>query len=197
MINKKAEEGTKLFIKNMVCLRCLKTVMRLVEEVGGEIKHIALGEVELSQSLTLPQTEQLTGLLIEEGFELLDSKASRLVSEIKNLIIREIHMKEGKKPHSSNYSAYVSSQLNYDYSYLSKLFSAVTGITVEKYIIAQKVERIKELLTYGELTVSEIAWELDYSSPQHMAKQFKQVTGLSPGDFRRDHSHERNQLDRI
>lgn len=197
MINKKAEEETKLFIKNMVCLRCLKTVMRLVEEVGGEIKHIALGEVELSQSLTLPQTEKLTGLLIEEGFELLDNKASRLVSEIKNLIIREIHMKEGKKPHSSNFSTYVSGQLNYDYSYLSKLFSAVAGITVEKYIIAQKVERIKELLTYGELTVSEIAWDLDYSSPQHMAKQFKQVTGLSPGDFRRDHSHERNQLDRI
>lgn len=196
-MNKKAEEGSQLFIKNMVCLRCMKTVERLVKEVGGEINTIALGEVELSQSLSLSQMNQLADSLKEEGFELLDDKGSRLVSEIKNLIIREIHMGEERKPRASNFSAYLSKQLGYEYSYLSKLFSAVSGITIEKFIIAQKIERVKELLTYEELSISEIAWQLDYSSPQHMANQFRQVTGMSPMAFRKSHSHERKQLDQI
>ena len=196
-MSKKAEGKTKLFIKNMVCLRCMKTVRRLVEEVGGETNQVGLGEVELSNNLSLTQLDLLGVLLRDEGFELLDDKTSRLVSEIKNLIIREIHMEEGRKPLEINFSSYLSKQLGYDYSYLSKLFSAVAGLTIEKFIIAQKIERVKELLTYEELNVTEIAWQLDYSSPQHMSNQFKQVTGMSPLDFRKHHSHERKQLDQV
>ena len=196
-MSKKAEGKTKLFIKNMVCLRCMKTVRRLVEEVGGETNQVGLGEVDLSNILSLTQVDLLAGLLKDEGFELLDDKASRLVSEIKNLIIREIHMEEGRKPLEINFSSYLSKQLGYDYSYLSKLFSAVAGVTIEKFIITQKIERVKELLTYEELNVTEIAWQLDYSSPQHMSNQFKQVTGMSPLDFRKHHSHERKQLDQV
>ena len=196
-MNKNAEGRSKLFIKNMVCLRCMKTVRRLAEEVGGEINQVGLGEVELSNKLSLSEIDRFAGLLRDEGFELLDDKASRLVSEIKNLIIREIHLEEGRKPQSINFSSYLSKELGYEYSYLSKLFSAVAGITIEKYIIAQKIERVKELLTYGELTVTEITWQLDYSSPQHMANQFKQLTGMSPLDFRNNHSNERKQLDQV
>ena len=194
---KKAEAARKLYIKNMVCLRCIKTVRGLVEKVGGEYNQVGLGEVELSKGLTATQVTKLSDLLKEEGFELLDNKDSRLVSEIKNLIIQEIHSGAGRKPQASNYSRFLSKHLGYDYSYLSKLFSAAAGITIEKFIIAQKIERVKELLTYGEMTVSEIAWELDYSSPQHMAKQFKQWTGLSPLDFRRNHAHDRKSLDQV
>ena len=192
---KKAEAARKLYIKNMVCLRCIKTVRGLVEKVGGEYNQVGLGEVELSKGLTATQVNKLSDLLKEEGFELLDNKDSRLVSEIKNLIIQEIHSGAGRKPQASNYSRFLSKHLGYDYSYLSKLFSAAAGITIEKFIISHKIERVKELLVYNELTLTEIAYQMHYSSVAHLSTQFKKVTGLTPSHFKQLKQKRRNMLE--
>ena len=165
--------------------------------IGTDIENIELGEVEIAGELSSAQKSRLSELLKNEGFELMDDKSSMLVSQIKSLIIREIHFEEGRKQPSMNFSAFLAKEMGYDYSFLSKLFSAVAGMTIEKFIIAQKIEKVKEWLTYDELSVSEIAWRLDYSSSQHLSNQFRQVTGMSPNDFRNSHEHHRKHLDHV
>jgi AraC-like DNA-binding protein len=133
-----------------------------------------------------------------EGFQLLNDRNSRKVEQIKNLIVNEIHHASGKKPSTMNFSDFLTREISHDYSQLSKLFSAVEGITIEKYVIAQKIERVKELLVYNELSLSEIAWQMEYSSPQHLSRQFRQVTGLTPSQFKYEHQrHERKSLDAL
>lgn len=180
----------------MVCARCIRTVNRLLMESGLDVQSVQLGEAELGASPNPQQVLALRLKLESEGFELLDDRNSQLIAKIKSLIINEIHHRSGKKPETMNFSEFLSNEIGQDYSQLSKLFSSVEGLTMEKYIIAQKIERVKELLVYDELNFSEIAWQMGYSSSQYLSNQFKQVTGMTPTQFKANHrTHGRNPLD--
>jgi AraC family transcriptional regulator len=185
-----------LFIKNMVCARCERTVERLLTAAGLKVKNVRLGEADIDGEPTTALLQTIRHSLHAEGFELLDDRMSRLIGQVKNLIVQEIHQ-EAQKPETMNFSDYLSQKTGHDYSHLSKLFSSVEGVTIEKYVIAQKIERVKELLVYDELTLSEIAWQLGYSSSQHLSNQFRQVTGMTPTAFKSGHRHERRRLDEV
>lgn len=187
----------KLFIKNMVCARCIRTVRNIMSDAGVDVDDVQLGEVVITSPLTDVQKMLLINAFHDEGFELLDDKHSRIVERIKNLVISEIHYQQGMKKETVNFSDFLAGELGHDYSFLSKLFSAVEGITIEKYIITQKIERVKELIIYDEMNLQEISYQLNYSSSQHLSNQFRQVTGMTPTEFRQTHSHARRHLDHI
>lgn len=180
-------------------MRCIRTVERLLESQGILDAQVVLGEIELSAPPEQAALNTLRCLLAEEGFELLDHRDSRLIEQIKHLVIAEIHHAAGKKPENMNFSDFLARQTHHDYAQISKLFSSVEGVTIEKYIIAQKIERVKELLVYNELSLGEIAWQTGYSSTQHLSNQFRQVTGQTPTQFRteRRHHHHRKMLDEV
>jgi AraC family transcriptional regulator len=179
----------------MVCTRCIKVVSGIFCELQLSHGPVLLGEVLLSQELTKEQKDQLQQRLQEEGFELIDNKKSRIIERVKRLVIERINSEPDET--SNNLSHHLSSQLHLDYPYLSTLFSSIEGITIEKYYIAQKIEKAKELLVYDELSLSEIAYKLGYSSVQHLSNQFKKVTGLTPSHFRQIGAERRNPLDKI
>lgn len=181
----------------MVCARCIRTVKKIVQDAGIEESEVELGEVMLSSPLTNDQKMQVKNALHQEGFELLDDRQSQIVERIKNLVIAEIHHQQGMKKETVTFSDFLARELAHDYSYLSKLFSSVEGITIEKYIITQKIERVKELIIYDEMNLQEISHLMNYSSSQHLSNQFRQVTGMSPTEFRQTHSHDRRHLDHI
>ncbi|MDX2280096.1 MAG: AraC family transcriptional regulator [Saprospiraceae bacterium] len=187
-----------IHIKNMVCARCIRTVSRLADEAGLAVKTIQLGEIQLE---VIPKPDQLGALrtsLETEGFELLDDRNSRLVEQVKRLVINEIHHAAGKRTAVMNFSEFLSRETLHEYGQLSRLFSSVEGVTIEKFIIAQKIERVKELLLYDEMTLAEIADQIGYSSPQHLSNQFRQATGLSPSQFKSGHNHHgRKPLDSV
>ncbi len=186
-----------LFIKNMVCMRCIRTVQDIIQRTGMKSQRVDLGEADITGEFTPELKGKLKMLLLEEGFELLYNRQSRIVEQIKNLIITEIHMDAGKKKESVNYSEFLAQQTGHEYSSLSKLFSSIEGITIEKYIIAQKIERVKELLKYDELSLSDISWKLGYSSSQALSSQFRQQTGMTPTAFKSGHHHLRLHIDHI
>ncbi|MDO8367254.1 MAG: helix-turn-helix domain-containing protein [Saprospiraceae bacterium] len=187
-----------LFIKNMVCARCIRTLSRLLVESGITFQNVQLGEAQITASPDPIQLAALRQRLELEGFELLDDRNSQLVTQIKSLIVNEIHHAGGKKPEVMNFSDFLSREMGQDYSHLSKLFSSVEGVTIEKYIIAQKIERVKELLAYGEMSFSEIAWQMGYSSTQHLSNQFRQVMGMTPTQFKAERKlHGRKALDAV
>lgn len=182
----------------MVCARCIRTVTRLLESLHLPVKQVALGEATLLAPPGDKQLGALRPLLAAEGFELLDDRNSQLITQVKTLIINEIHHQSGKKQPTMNFSDFLSKQTGHEYSQLSKLFSSVEGLTIEKYIIAQKIERVKELLVYGEMSFSEIAWQTGYSSSQYLSNQFRQVTGLTPTRFKAEHKpHSRKPIDAV
>ena len=172
----------KLLIKNMVSLRCKLIVRSELEKMHLHSTMLELGEVEILEELNLKQQQELKNSLRKFGLELMEDKKSMLIEKIKNIIVEMIHYSE--EPPLLNFSAYLSEKLNYDYNYLSNLFSEVKGTTIEHFIIAHKIERAKELLVYNELTLTEIAEKLHYSNVAHLSNQFKKVTGLTPTFFR-------------
>jgi len=184
------------FIKNMVCSRCIMVVQQVFEEMGNPPVHLSLGDVETTVSFQENEVEELRSKLYHFGFELIDDTRSQLIEKIKTLIIEMIRYKKDEQ-NRVNYSLYIESKLNRDYTYLSNLFSEVTGVTIEKYIINQKIERVKELLVYDELTISQIADELGYSSIAYFSAQFKKVTGLTPGHFKQVRDNKRKPLDEV
>ncbi|MDH6309298.1 AraC-like DNA-binding protein [Dysgonomonas sp. PFB1-18] len=185
----------KLYIKNMVCNRCIMVVRSELEKLGIEPLSVELGEVTLSENLTPQQKEQLGGTLESLGFSLIDDKKARLIEQVKNLIIELVHYNNNNL--KINLSDYISEKLHHDYNYISNLFSEVEGTTIEKYFIAQKIEKVKELLVYDELTLNEIAFNLNYSSVAHLSAQFKKVTGLTPSHFKQIKSNKRKPLDEV
>ncbi len=189
-------ETKTLHIKNMVCNRCIKVVGEELEKLGIKVNLIELGNVELKKPLDKEETVKVKEVLYENGFELIDDKKSLIIEKIKTLVIELIHYQK-EKAQRINYSDFISSEIGYDYSYLSNLFSSVEGTTIEKYIINQKIEKVKELLVYDELNLNEIAFQLGYSSVQHLSSQFKKVTGLSPTHFKSIKENKRKPLDRI
>lgn len=186
---------TTLYIKNMVCNRCIMVIENELEKVNLNAKEIKLGEVLLDSNPTQKQLSDFEQHIQQLGFELIDDKRKRLVEQIKNIIIQQVHHQNGVL--KSNLSDVLSTHLRLDYSYLSTLFSEVEGTTIEKYYIAQKIERVKELLVYDELTLSEIADLLNYSSVAYLSNQFKKVTSLSPTQFKQASTNKRKPLDEI
>lgn len=183
------------FIKNMVCNRCILAVETLFAQLNLAFTHIELGQVETEHELPAEQLIQLKKLLENLGFELLDDKKAQLIEKIKTIIIDMVHYK--KSDLRINHSTYIEESAGKDYTYLSNLFSESTGVTIEKYIIHQKIERAKELLVYGELTLSEIADDIGYSSASHLSAQFKKITGLTPRHFKLLKEKKRLPLDKI
>ena len=173
----------QLYIKNMVCNRCIMVVQQELDKLNIESYHVKLGEVEIQGDLKMEKRKQLEKNLGVLGFELLDNAKKQLIEKIKNLVIQKVHYPQEEEQH--NFSEILSKSLHKDYSYLSNLFSDVEGITIEKYIINQKIEKVKELIIYDELSLSEIAYQLGYSSVAHLSTQFKKVTGLTPSHFKR------------
>lgn len=188
-------DKSKLYIRNMVCPRCIRAVEGLLQEQGIRPLDVQLGEVTLATKLTSSQKQQLGEALEALGFELIDSQRVRLIEQLKNRIIELVHRHDGAL--RTNLSDDLSEHLHHDYHYLSHLFSEVEGTTVEKYFIAQKIERVKELLVYDELTLSEIADRLHYSSVAHLSAQFKKVTGLTPSHFKQIGARKRKPLDGV
>jgi len=184
-----------LYIKNMVCNRCKMVVKAELEKLGINPQKVELGEVTIDNDLDAQQKEQLELILNDLGFELIDDKKSRYIEKIKSLIIKLIH--EQNNDLKITLSDYLSQNVYHDYFYLSNLFSEIEGTTIEKYFIAQKIERVKELLAYNELSLGEIAFQLNYSSVAHLSNQFKKVTGLSPSHFKNIRLGGRKPLDEV
>lgn len=184
----------KLYIKNMVCNRCIMAVEAVMEEAGLHIQHIQLGEVELQEKLDKAALQALNEELKRLGFELMDDRKSRLIEKIKNVIIQKVH--HSNEVQETNLSGFISRALHYDYNYLSNLFSEVEGITLEKYYIRQKIEKVKELLVYDEDSITNIAYKTGYSSAAHLSRQFKEVTGFTPSQFKEMKGH-RKPLDKL
>ena len=188
--------GYILNIKNMVCNRCIKVVKDEISKLGFQIKNIELGKVELRKTPNEAEIRTIKQILLENGFELIDDKKSRIIDEIKTVIIELVHYNKEKAEHI-NFSDFIANEVGYDYSYLSNLFSSIEGTTIEKYIINQKTEKVKELLVYDELSLNEIAWKMGYSSVQHLSGQFKKITGLSPSHFKKVKEIKRKPLDKV
>jgi len=187
---------TALYIKNMVCHRCIKVVRDELTRLGYEVSKITLGEALIKSSETSADMIEIRKVLLENGFDLVDDKNSKLIEKIKVLLIDKIHY-HNEKLEKFSFSEYLTNKLGVNYSHLSSVFSSFEGITIEKFIIKQKIEKVKELLTYDELTLSEISFMLGYSSVQHLSNQFKQITGLNPSYFKKFKEHRRKPLDQI
>lgn len=179
----------------MVCNRCILVVRQLFEKAGYAPTSVILGEVETTAGIPEAGFSELRKSLNDYGFELIDDNKSRTIEKIKNTIITLVH--HSGESVKMNYSEFIAGKLNKDYSYLSSLFSEVEGTTIEKYIINQKIERVKELLVYDELNLSEIADRMGYSSVAYLSSQFKKVTGLTPGHFRQVKEKKRKPLDEV
>ena len=190
--------ATTLYIKNMVCDRCKLVVTQQLEKIGLKPEKVALGEVVVAAEIPAETLTKLDKNLLELGFERIDDRKARLIEKIKQIVIELVHHGEpGSR--KFNWSDILSDRLHYEYNYLSTLFSSVEGITLEQYIIRQKIEKVKELLFYDELTLSEIAHKLGYSSVAHLSGQFKKITGFTPSELKksREIDQSRKSLDHI
>lgn len=172
----------KLYIKNMVCIRCKIVVRAELATLDLTPLVVELGEVSIAEAISDIQRDKLKIALLKSGLELMDDKKSMLIEKIKNVIIEMVHYAE-EEP-KVNFSTFLSEKLHYDYTYMANLFSDVVGVTIEHHIIAHKIERVKELLVYDEFTLTEIAHRMHYSSVAHLANQFKKVTGLTTTHFK-------------
>lgn len=172
-----------LYIKYMVSLRCKMLVKDELTKLGLHYVLVDLGSVEILENITQQQHDELKRNLLRSGLELLDDKKSILIAKIKAVIVEMIHYAEDLP--ATNYSDYISEKLGYDYTYLSNTFSEVKGINIQQFIILHKIEKVKELLLYEELNLTEIAYRLHYSSVSHLSNQFKKITGLTPSYFKK------------
>lgn len=179
----------------MVCGRCILAVQNELDKLGLKANTLGLGEVELESKPSDKALAQLDKALQDIGFEIIDDRKSRIITQIKTVIIELVHYQENDQ--KSNLSDILSTRLRHDYNYLSNIFSEIEGTTIEKYFIAQKIEKVKELLVYDELSLSEIAHQLNYSSVAYLSNQFKKVTGLSPSHFKKIGIEKRKPLDKV
>ncbi|MDB5134258.1 MAG: helix-turn-helix transcriptional regulator [Mucilaginibacter sp.] len=184
----------KIYIKNIVCPRCVNAVEQIFHNIGTRPVYVHLGEVLLQESLSSEQLQSLNTLLKQLGFELLNDSLKQQIDRIKSIIISHIHYKEDEK---FIFSEVLADELHKDYSVLSKLFSETEGITIEQYVILQKIEKVKELLAYNQMNLNEISYKLNYSSVAHLSAQFKKVTGLTPTQFKAQGIHLRKFLNEV
>jgi AraC-like DNA-binding protein len=179
----------------MVSNRCKMAVKAELKRLGLHFIVVDLGEVEIMENISAEQREQIKIALLTSGFELMDNKRAILIEKVKNTVIEMVHHSD--EIIKTNFSDFLSKKLSHDYTYLANLFSEVQGITIEHFIIAHKVERIKELIIYDELNITEIAWKMNYSSVAHLSNQFKKVTGLSPSHFKQLKDKRRSPIEDI
>ena len=179
----------------MVSNRCKMAVKEELKKLGLHFIVVELGEVEIMETISAEQREVLKAGLIDSGLELMDDKRAVLIEKIKNVIIDMVHHSD--EMIKTNFSDYLSDKLKHDYTYLANLFSEIQGITIEHFIINHKIERIKELIIYDELNITEIAWKMNYSSVAHLSNQFKKITGLSPSHFKQLKVKRRSQIEDI
>lgn len=177
----------------MVSLRCKMLVKAEMEKLNIAYKYVELGEAELEESISNEQQQELKAVLAKSGLELMDDKKAMLVEKIKMVIIEMVHYAD-EFP-ETNFSDFLSEKLNHNYTYLSNLFSEVKGTTIEHYIILHKIEKVKELIIYDELNLTEIAYKMNYSSVAHLSNQFKKITGLTPSFFKRMKNYRRPSLE--
>ena len=182
-------------IKNMVCNRCIMVVSQIFEEAGISVENIQLGKVKTSEEVEPDKLDYLNSRLKSVGFEIINDSKRRLIEKIKTATIDFVYNHDGEK--EMNFSEYLTDKINLDYPYLSSLFSSVEGTTIEKHLINLKIERVKELLVYDEKTLSEIAWELGYSSVAHLSGQFKKVTGFTPSWFKKLGEQKRKSINDV
>jgi AraC-like DNA-binding protein len=185
----------KLYIKFMLSTRCKMVVKSILNSLDLHFVFVDLGEVEIMEDLDAEQLEELKMALQAADLELMDNKKAILIERIKTTIVEMVHhSNEGIK---INFSNYLSEKLHHDYTYMANLFSEMQGTTIEQFMIAHKVERIKELIIYGELNITEIAWKMNYSSVAHLSNQFKKMTGLSPSQFKQLKDKTRRSLEEL
>ncbi len=185
----------RLYIKYMVSLRCKMVVKEELKNLGLHYVIVELGMVDILEDITREQQELLKENLLQSGLELLDDAKSILIEKIKNVIIEMVHYND-ELP-KVNYSDYISEKLSYDYTYLANTFSEVKGITIQQFIIIHKIERVKELLLYDELSLTEISYKLNYSSVAHLSNQFKKITGLSPSFYKQLKQKRKENLENL
>lgn len=185
----------KIYIKNMVCNRCKMVVKSEMEELGLFPLEVELGEVTLKNDLTEEEKKRVNDRFLELGFELIDDKKSRLIERVKNLVVELVH--HSGENLNINVSEYLVQHIAMEYNYLSNLFSEVEGTTIEKFYIAQRIERVKELLVYDELSLSQIADQMGYSSVAYLSTQFKKVVGLTPSYFKTVKAAKRQSIDQL
>ncbi len=193
---KDVERKTVLYIKNMVCNRCIRVVREELEKLGLRTGRIELGEAEIIGGKPL-EMDKVRTVLLENGFELVEDKRVKLIERIKLLILRLVRNDYRTSGMPLNNSEYIAQELGHDYHYLSSLFSSVENVTIEQYLILQRIERVKELLKYGEMTLSEIADVTGYSSVQHLSNQFRKITGMTPTYFKALKNALRNPIDKV
>ena len=179
----------------MVSVRCKMAVKEALKNLGLHFIVVDLGEVEVMEELAPEQRVQLKIALLDSGLELMDDKRAVLIEKIKNAIVEMVHHTD--EIIKVNFSEFLSQKLAHDYTYLANLFSEVQGTTIEQFIISHKIERIKELIIYGELNITEIAWKMNYSSVAHLSNQFKKMTGLTPSHFKQLKEKRRSPLEEI
>ena len=185
----------KLHIKYMVSNRCKMAVKEELKKFGLHFIVVDLGEVEIMENISTEQRERLKIALLGVGFELMDDRKAVLIEQIKNVIVEMVHHTE--ETIKTNFSDFLSEKLKYDYTYMANLFSEVQGTTIEQFIISHKIERIKELIIYDELNITQIAWKMNYSSVAHLSNQFKKVTGLSPSHFKQLKDKRRSPIEEV
>lgn len=185
-----------LLVKNMVCTRCVMTVEEILKNASIAYQKVLFGEIHLDKPLLDDKRRVLQEQLLRVGFELIDNHTGGVIERIKKYIILKARNEAGKE-NSLKLSVYLSAKLNYEYTHLSSLFSTVEGRTIENFFIDQRIEKAKELLVYGQMTLSQIAFELNYSSPAHLSSQFKKVTGLNPSHFKDLGAIKRKSIDNV
>lgn len=186
-----------LLVKNMVCQRCVIAVEEVLKRSAIPFNKVITGEIHMEKRISQQQTHTLSADLASIGLELIDNRMGGMIEKIKQLVIKKARNEVGEKEGKTKLSVYLSQQLHHEYTYLSSLFSSVEGRTIENYFIEQRIEKVKELLVYNEMTLSDIAFELDYSSVAHLSNQFKKITGLTPSHFKKVGSARRKMLDQV
>ncbi|MGC4041165.1 MAG: AraC family transcriptional regulator [Flavobacterium sp.] len=190
-------DATTILVKNMVCHRCVMAVESILEKGAIPFHKVSFGEIHLNNALSAEQKSYLKASLGEVGFEMIDNHSSGIVEKIKQFVIKKARNEVPAAEQKIKLSQYLTDKVHHEYTYQSSLFSSVEGRTIENYFIEQRIEKAKELLIYDQLTLSEIAFELEYSSAAHLSSQFKKTTGLTPTYFKQIGSLKRKALDKI
>ncbi len=186
-----------LFVKNMVCHRCILAVKEILRNLTIPFQQVIIGEIHLFENLRQEQYNLLSTDLVKIGLELIDNRMRGMIEKIKQLILKKARREVDAKEHKMKLSVFLSEHMHHEYTYLSSFFSSIEGRTIENYFLEQRVERVKELLVYKEMTLSEIAYEMEYSSVAHLSNQFKKITGLTPSHFKQVGSNKRKLLDQV
>jgi len=190
-----SENVERLFIKNMVCQRCVMTVESTLNKLKIPFKQVALGEVELESKLTNDELKKIETDLNHAGFELIETRVNKVIEDIKKAVLEYLNL--GMDNENLKLSSFITKKIPYDYSYLSDLFSSVEGKTIEQFFILQRMEKVKELLVYDQLSLTEISYQTGFSSVHHLSSQFKKVTGLTPSHFKKIGAAKRKSLDSL